>query len=66
MSHEEMLNEWFANMESDEVFERFLYLTNPHRGNCISEQELWSRITWLGTTLKEYDPIIFEGCKQDF
>ena len=57
------LNEQLSSCYSEEdAFDRFEYLTNPDRGDYITDVELQTRISnhMLGTTLREYDPIAFE------
>ena len=60
---EDRLNEQLSSCYSEsDAFDRFVYLTNPDRGDYITEVELKSNICnhMLGTTLREYDPVAFE------
>lgn len=62
MKKERRLNDQLSDIyTADEAIEKFLYLTNPKRGEYITERELREHYEnrELGTLLKRLDPIAY-------
>lgn len=68
INFEKKLNQQFADLPNEFVFEQLIYLTSKHRGKHITERTLKSHIAneTCGSLLRKYDPIAFFVAKHDY
>lgn len=60
-AYEKYLNQFYSEMVSSDVFDKFIYFTNRNRTISLSEKLLWNWIykNKIGTLVHKYDSIAF-------
>lgn len=67
IAFEQYLNNQFAEMDEEQLFDRFIYLTTKSRGAHCSEVHLRGKIIQgkIGSLLRKLDSVAFECAYND-